>query len=298
MISYGFYDYMGISVKRHKWVIWTLSCVLAFAMMIFQRLTGPTYPVSGKMVVGTETVGFKFYRSHAGPEDHRIQVRVQSPSISGEVKWKRYKTEDPLCLTKVSHEGENPWTRIAMRLCPDTQGNVRCLEATLPHQPPAGKLLYFVDLWDKDKPASLTGDKPVIIRFRGDVPAWLLILHIVLLVVAMVWATQAALEALLQGEKVYSHALIAFWALLAGGLVLGPLVQYYAFGAFWTGFPMGYDLTDTKTLFSFFIWLLAIWRGRKSHLRWWVLGAFASLVLIYLIPHSLLGSELDYGKGP
>jgi hypothetical protein len=80
-------------------------------------------------------------------------------------------------------------------------------------------------------------------------------------------------------------------------MILGPLVQKYAFGALWTGFPFGYDLTDNKTLIAFLGWIAAWIAGRKGKpARGWVLGASILLLVVYLIPHSLFGSELDYSK--
>jgi hypothetical protein len=83
---------------------------------------------------------------------------------------------------------------------------------------------------------------------------------------------------------------------IVGGFIFGPIVQKLAFGAFWTGFPFGHDLTDNKVLFGLLIWLLALWRipGSPVNERWWVVAASISLLLIYLIPHSMLGSELDF----
>ena len=40
-------------------------------------------------------------------------------------------------------------------------------------------------------------------------------------------------------------------------MILGPLTQYYAFGALWTGFPFGIDLTDNKTLIALIGWIIA-----------------------------------------
>jgi hypothetical protein len=74
-------------------------------------------------------------------------------------------------------------------------------------------------------------------------------------------------------------------------------VQKFAFGALWTGFPFGYDLTDNKTLIAFIGWIIAIIAGRNGRpARGWVLAAAILLLIIFLIPHSLLGSELDYSE--
>jgi len=82
------------------------------------------------------------------------------------------------------------------------------------------------------------------------------------------------------------------------GLVLGPLVQKAAFGAYWTGFPLGRDLTDTKTAMAVAVWAWAAFR--RDHSKTWPL-LVASLVtlLVFSLPHSLLGSEIDWRKtGP
>ena len=96
-----------------------------------------------------------------------------------------------------------------------------------------------------------------------------------------------------------SYFTLAFFAI--GGLILGPIVQKYAFGAFWTGWPFGKtilhfgDLTDNKTLASILIWVIAIFRMRKHpNQTWWAWLATVVMIIVYLIPHSMLGSEIDY----
>jgi hypothetical protein len=80
-------------------------------------------------------------------------------------------------------------------------------------------------------------------------------------------------------------------------MVLGPLVQKYAFGDLWTGIPFGWDLTDNKTLIAMVFWVLAVIMNRiKERPLYTVLAAFI-LLLVYSIPHSMFGSELDYSTG-
>jgi hypothetical protein len=80
-----------------------------------------------------------------------------------------------------------------------------------------------------------------------------------------------------------------------GGMILGPLVQKFAFGHYWTGLPFGTDLTDNKTLFVMITWIIALMIYRK---RPFILTVAATLTLIiFLIPHSVLGSELDHRTG-
>jgi len=86
--------------------------------------------------------------------------------------------------------------------------------------------------------------------------------------------------------------------LLLGGMIFGPITQLYAFGALWTGFPFGYDLTDNKTLIAFIGWtiaLIAVFKSKKPGR--WIIFASILMFIIFLIPHSVLGSELDYSEG-
>jgi len=82
-------------------------------------------------------------------------------------------------------------------------------------------------------------------------------------------------------------------------MIFGPLVQEYAFGDLWTGFPFGYDLTDNKTLIALIGWLAALWAMYKSpHPKRWILIAAAVTLVVFVIPHSLFGTELDYSQTP
>ena len=89
-----------------------------------------------------------------------------------------------------------------------------------------------------------------------------------------------------------------FFLLLIGGMILGPVIQYYAFGQFWTGIPFGWDLTDNKTLIAFIAWAVAVAGNRNKYRPHLTLIACIVTLIIYLIPHSMFGSELDYSKIP
>jgi len=98
-------------------------------------------------------------------------------------------------------------------------------------------------------------------------------------------------------QKFRYYGLRTFIALLLGGMILGPLVQLYAFGDLWTGVPFGWDLTDNKTLFAFIFWILAVVMNRKKSRPIYTIIASIVLLLIYSIPHSMFGSELNQETG-
>ena len=46
--------------------------------------------------------------------------------------------------------------------------------------------------------------------------------------------------------------------LLVVGMILGAIVQKYAFGVYWAGFPYDNDFPDNKLLIGVMVWLAAL----------------------------------------
>jgi hypothetical protein len=259
-------------------LLWILAFIITASAALYQRMTGPTHPIRGKVMLNDTEISFRLERDPETTSDYEVQVKVPQTEITGTLLYKRHKTDDP-------------WTKITMVRQEDF------LAGSLPKQPTAGKLEYKIFLASQGKEISLSGEKPVIIRFKDPVPTSILILHIVIIFLAMMFSTRAGIEALNPKGNPRKLVLWTIGLLIVGGFILGPVVQKYAFGEFWTGFPFGSDLTDNKILFAMIGWIAALIAGRKGKpARWWVLGASILLLAVYLIPHSLLGSELDYSQ--
>lgn len=258
-----------------NFLLWTIAIALSLACMVYQRLTGPTHPERGTVKIEQTPVKYKLLRSHDVEIDAPISILVEDQAISGSLIYKRYNSHDE-------------WTKMPLK----RDGSK--LIAAIPHQPAAGKVVYKVELEKNGQLYPLTKE-PVIIRFKGIVPTGILLPHVLFMVLAMILSTRAGLEALAYRKQSYFYALLACCTLLLGGLILGPIVQKYAFGAFWTGWPFGTDLTDNKTALSFIVWIIALIKVKKdSANRFWPIFAAILLLAIYLIPHSMFGSELDY----
>jgi hypothetical protein len=150
-----------------------------------------------------------------------------------------------------------------------------------------------------DENLTIPEDKFVITRFTGKVPSAVLGIHIVLMFLAMFFSNWAGLEAVYKMNRMYKLALWTTGLLFMGGMILGPVVQKYAFGEYWTGIPFGFDLTDNKTLVTMVVWIVAAWMSLKKKVsaRLWIIVAAIVLLLVYSIPHSMMGSELDYETG-
>lgn len=258
-----------------SWHLWTLAVLVTLGSAVYQRLTGPTHPVRGEKELGGTAISYRLIRSHGGAGD--AEVRIASPAdVRGTLIWKRFKTRDELTRTPMERQGGE-------------------LVGRLPHQPPAGKLEYRVVL-ERDGERVWLNVQPVVIRFRGAVPDAVLVVHVILMFAAMLVSNRAGLEGLRAQPVVGSLAVWALGLITLGGMVLGPIVQKYAFGEYWTGWPFGTDLTDNKTAVAWVAWILAVVAVRRGWAKpgVWVAAAALITLLIYLIPHSMFGSELKY----
>ena len=266
------------SLARRKGLMWFLAIVITLASAVYQRMTGPTYPVKGQLEIDGQPVKFKFLRSENVGTDAPVVVFAPDTQLSGYVRFKRYKSHDEWSQIPLQREGER-------------------LVANLPQQPAAGKLIYEVALEKDGKTYVLTHREPVILRYKGAVPPYILIPHIFFMFMGMLFSNRAALEALDERGKFKRYLYWTIGFFFIGGLVLAPIVQKFAFDAFWTGVPFGYDLTDNKTLIAAIGWAIAWWNNRgERQSRKWIFIAALLMLAVYLIPHSVLGSEIDYTK--
>jgi len=258
-------------------LLWIAAFLITAATAIYQRVTGPTYPISGKTEFAGDTIKYKLLRTHEGKSNHRVGIEVPQ-NIEGDLVWKRFKSNDDWTTTKMQRKGNK-------------------LSASFPGQPAAGKIIYYVKLKSDDKSINIPASKNVVLRFKGPVPTFILIIHVIAMFGAMLLSTRTGLEIFNDNDALLKLTYWTIGFLFVGGLILGPIVQKYAFDAFWTGFPFGYDLTDNKTAIALVAWLMAFWRYKKSkNPKRVALIAAIVLIVVYLIPHSVLGSEIDYTK--
>ncbi len=259
---------------------WGIALLVTLFFALFQRATGPTYPVKGKNLEfgGALVSSYRLPRScTTGGDDCLVKVVSESPVEVG-LAWRRFGTDELFAGTEIAADGP-------------------LYSARLPDQPPAGKLEYYVTLRSGGESMTL-GPERVVTRFKGAVPGRILIPHVLLMFLFMVFSVRIIIT-LFTKDLVVRHAVSWNTAFLVlGGFVFGPLTQYHAFGHYWTGWPLGGDLTDTKTLVMLFFWLAALWASfRARNPRPWVVAAFVVTLLVYFIPHSMYGSQLDYATG-
>ncbi|KAF5083661.1 hypothetical protein DSECCO2_86920 [anaerobic digester metagenome] len=262
-------------------LFWIAAIVITLATVIYQKKTGPTYPEKATYTIDNQTRTITLTRS--GETSIDVEVTIDSLPLEWEATlyYRKYPTT-------------TDW--ITEPFMMNANGGVTTY---LPSQPAAGKLEYYIEMENlvTQEAFSIKKDEPVVIRFKGAVPAFALIPHIILMFIAMLLSNLAGIMAAFMHSRFKFYMLLTIITLFVGGLVFGPIVQHYAFGQAWTGWPLGSDLTDNKTLIAFVAWLVALLVNRKEDRPLVVIFAALVTMAVYLIPHSLRGSELNHETG-
>lgn len=267
-----------------KVLIWILAVFLMGTAVVYQRLTGPTHPKRGTFEHDGRVYEYRLVRSSVTTAGARVVVPDPGGESTAFVSWRRYPTNDP-------------YSERAMR----SEDGV--FVAELPVQPAAGKIEYSVtiDLGERRHHLPPVEDQEtVVLRYKDPVPTSVLAPHVILMFFAVLFGIRSGLTALVCSVGMRWSSWVTLTGMTVGGMILGPIVQKHAFGAYWTGWPFGGDLTDNKVLIMWIVWILACTTiGFKPLRKEWVARAlvvFAAIVMsiVYMIPHSMRGSELDY----
>jgi hypothetical protein len=266
-------------MARGTW-LWFLAVVLTLGTLAYQRMTGPTYPLRGGVTLGGQAIRIKLLRTLGGTGDMPVRVLAADTAIAGSVQWKRYPSADI-------------WDTLALVRHGDT------LAAALPHQPPAGKLAYQLRLSRGGEHVVFPAE-PAITRFKGDISTFVIIPHLLCMFGGLMLLMRAGIGATAQEPKYRHWATVGVVLFGFGGFLFGPWMQHQAFGPWWAGFPFGTDMTDNKTAVAMLAWLFALWKMRGGkEARGPVIAAALVTLAVFLIPHSVFGSQIDWSQaGP
>lgn len=268
-----------------KVLIWVLAVFLALAAMIYQRSTGPTYEFKGKLEYNGVEYKYELLRSQETTAGASIEMpNIEGADYSATLNYKRYQTDDAMTAVDFQLNGDNQ------------------LFAQLPLQPAAGKMEYFISGSIDGKAFNIPekGEENIVLRYKDPVSDYILIPHVTLMIFVIIFGIRAGLSAIFREDSMRKWVIVAFISMTVGGMILGPLVQKSAFGEYWTGFPFGGDFTDNKMLIMWVAWALALaiigFKPKKKEgvSRMAVLGAAVVMTVVYMIPHSMGGSTLDY----
>jgi len=251
-------------------LFWILAVAITIASAVYQRLTGPTYPLAGAMKLANgHEVSFSLQRTHAGGDPAQVAVLTHDSAIGGTLMWRSYRSAEPWQTSAMQYDG-------AM------------LRGEMPARSALEKIEYQIALNAEGQETLLPQGGPLMMRFKGEVPLWVLIPHVLVMFAAMLLATRTGLEVFAPQASIARFVNWTVISLFIGGFVMGPLATYFAFDLWWTGWPVGNDITDNKTLIAFVVWVIT-WAVSKrvSNPKPWVFVAAIVMLIVFMIPHSI-----------
>ncbi len=177
--------------------------------------------------------------------------------------------------------------------------------ATLPILEKGSKWYYHIKVYQSENEiAKFPPGVDQFMKFKGHIPAYILIPHIFCMFATIFYGLLTVISAIsvVRGKADIKQSVrYLLWTVIfafIGSFPLGYIVAYLAFGKGWDGIPIGWDITDNKTVILFLFWLVTFIlarRGLKSERMAISKKAYMSLVLAslivtfiaFVIPHSI-----------
>jgi len=235
------------------------------------------------------------------------QVGDEVPLISAKVEG----ASEVRLVYKVGKGGE--YQSIIMKPKP---GEADVFEASIPLHPKGSLAWYYLEAVsrrgsDRVKvalPEESSGQvDPIRLKFEGEVPAYIVIPHVLSIFAAIFFATLTLFTAvdLKRGRgalgKSVKYCGITLALLFVGFIPFGWAMNYFAFGVLWEAFPFGRDVTDNKSQIMFLFWLITLilvkgtlWgKGEDKNFisargySTLVIVSFIATMIILAVPHSL-----------
>jgi len=111
--------------------LWVAAFLVAVLLAVFQRTTGPSYPVRGEVeLAGGESMTYRLPRSDEGSGRLRVRIPQTRDDLDAVLEWRRFPTDEPYRTLIMASDGEGR------------------LVASIPGQPAAAKVEYRIVVSD------------------------------------------------------------------------------------------------------------------------------------------------------
>jgi len=279
---------------------WRITAAVIFTIFILVFTRKTTAVRSVHQVV--EYQGIKIDH-HTVPK----QMGDEIPLISAEVEG----ASEMRLVYKIGKDGV--YRSITMSPRP---GKENVFEASIPLHTKGKKAWYYLEAIGGSGseevsvalPQANSGQvDPIRLKFEGEVPAYVIVPHILSIFAAIFFATLTLFTAvdLKTGRgtlvKSVKYCAITLLLLFIGFFPFGWAMNYFAFGVLWEAFPFGRDVTDNKSQIMFLFWLVTLimvkgtlWgKGEDKNLitgrgySTLVIVSFVATMIILAVPHSL-----------
>lgn len=243
---------------------------------------------------------------HSTEYSHKIgDIDVIHKTVTedfGEGPVLKLETAYPESLTAIAYYGAaagGPYETDTLTQTPEG------LITILPVLPKGKEWFYHIDVFrNGEKEAVFPPQGDQFIKFKGHVPPYVIVPHIFFMFATVFFALMTVFTAFSATKgtgEIKKSVRYLLWTVVfvfIGGFPLGFWVAYMAFGQGWGGIPIGWDITDNKTVIIFLFWLVTFILARKGlkgkemavsngvYLALTLISLVVTLAL-FMVPHSI-----------
>ena len=233
-------------MKKNTLILWIASIVTTFLSIYLSNLIDNDYPVTGTLGIEGQKVSYRFEKISYGNEDYKFIIRTDLENLSGKLFWK--------------NKTDTMWQSEQL------QKSDLVLTGDIPALRPEKSLLYFAELYCKDKKHVIPRNQKVSLTFFGKIPVAVTVLEFLLLYLGLILAVRTGLEYFDKGKnskKLGVFTIVFFLTLIA---LINPLYITYKYGFINSSIPPFDKLFLWSDLTIFILWVVTmviIFRSEK-----------------------------------
>lgn len=225
-------------MKKNSFILWTASLVIVFLAGYISKITDENYPVSATFGIEGKKVSYRFEKIHYGKNDFRVIIRSDIENLNGNLFWK--------------FSDKNEWNLSLL-----TNSN-SVLIGKIPAQKPKQKILYYVELQNKNKKYIIPSDRKIELTFYGKIPIVIEVLKYLLLYAGMILAVRTGLEYFNQNKSAKKFGVLTVINFLILAVLINPLYLTYKYGYINTSIPTISNLFPFGTIIILLLWIITV----------------------------------------
>lgn len=233
-------------MKKNNIVLWIAAFVITFLTIYFSNLLNIDYPLSGTFGIDGKKVSYRFEKSHYGKDDFKSIIRTDVNDLAGKLFWK--------------HSTDTSWQSVQM------EKSDLLLSASIPSLKPEQKIIYFAELYHKDRKYVIPDNQKIELTFFGKVPIVVSVLEYFLLYLGLILVVRTGLEYFNDSKNSKKFGILAAIAFLTLITLITPLYLTYKFGFMNSSIPPIDRLFLLGDLSIFILWiatLITIFMSKK-----------------------------------
>jgi hypothetical protein len=226
-------------MKKDIIILWIASIIITFLIGYALSILSKNYPVSGTIGIEGQKVSYRFEKVHYGLEDLSVLIRSDLKGLSGKLFWKS--ENDPSWISENMHYESD-----------------LALSAKLPALVPNNKLLYYAELFYKNRSYLLPDNQKVEMKFYGKIPSTITFLQFLLFNLGLLLIVRVGLEFFNKQEKIKKYEIFIGIIFITLTVLINPLYISYKYGFINSSIPSINKLFPFRELSITSIWIVAV----------------------------------------